>query len=630
MEKIGSNLPSAQPQPIMNKIWVTVFLILVFGTQASGQQDTTTVDLGEFILQENRMEIPFNKTSRNISVIGRKAIETTPARSLQEVLSFTPGVDVRQRGVSGVQANIGIRGGSFEQTLMLLNGIKLTDPQTGHHMMNIPVPLQAIQRVEVLKGPGSRIFGQNAYAGAINIITELPETSTFRMQAYGGDFGTWGGHIISSAPIGKYKQTISLSRDQSNGHWHNSDFRVSNLFYESGMDINSKNEFRMMAGFTERDFGANGFYTPSFPDQWEATETYLASISHTYRSDRFHLQTRAYWRQNNDEFRLRRFEPSFYTNLHTSDVFALESNGTYQSKLGTTGFGLEGRKENIESTNLGERNRQFIGVFAEHRKEIGDKFDVRLGIYSNYYDQYKWKHFPGAEVGYQLSTASRLYANYGASFRIPSFTELYYQDPSNSSNPNLLPEEAQTYEVGWKVWKPRLRTELVYFVRRTQNLIDYVRQPSETNPNPNPWTPENITAVDFHGIESSIQYLINWGGGKAKLTEVNVSYNYINADLNQAPGLESRYSLNSLRHQFIAGVQAEFLQRAELTVKTRYIERMALDPYFLLDARLDYNRLKKFGFFVEISNITDTDYVEAGWVQMPGRWAKAGVMVNLY
>lgn len=614
----------------MNKIWVTVFLILVFGTQASGQQDTTTVDLGEFILQENRMEIPFNKTSRNISVIGRKAIETTPARSLQEVLSFTPGVDVRQRGVSGVQANIGIRGGSFEQTLMLLNGIKLTDPQTGHHMMNIPVPLQAIQRVEVLKGPGSRIFGQNAYAGAINIITELPETSTFRMQAYGGDFGTWGGHIISSAPIGKYKQTISLSRDQSNGHWHNSDFRVSNLFYESGMDINSKNEFRMMAGFTERDFGANGFYTPSFPDQWEATETYLASISHTYRSDRFHLQTRAYWRQNNDEFRLRRFEPSFYTNLHTSDVFALESNGTYQSKLGTTGFGLEGRKENIESTNLGERNRQFIGVFAEHRKEIGDKFDVRLGIYSNYYDQYKWKHFPGAEVGYQLSTASRLYANYGASFRIPSFTELYYQDPSNSSNPNLLPEEAQTYEVGWKVWKPRLRTELVYFVRRTQNLIDYVRQPSETNPNPNPWTPENITAVDFHGIESSIQYLINWGGGKAKLTEVNVSYNYINADLNQAPGLESRYSLNSLRHQFIAGVQAEFLQRAELTVKTRYIERMALDPYFLLDARLDYNRLKKFGFFVEISNITDTDYVEAGWVQMPGRWAKAGVMVNLY
>lgn len=614
---------------MMNKFWILCSLIATINISGFSQQDTSTVDLGEFILQENRMEIPFNKTSRNISVIGRKAIETTPARSLQEVLSFTPGVDVRQRGVSGVQANIGIRGGSFEQTLMLLNGIKLTDPQTGHHMMNIPVPLQSIQRIEVLKGPGSRIFGQNAYAGAVNIITELPETSMFRMQAYGGDFGALGGHIITSAPIGKYKQTVSLSRDQSNGHWYNSDFKVNNLFYESGIDINEKNEIRTMFGYTDRDFGANGFYTNRFPDQWEATETYLASLSHTYRAERLQIQTRGYWRRNDDEFRLRRLEPEFFTNLHTSDVLALETNGTYQSKLGTTGFGLEGRQENLESTNLGERERQFMGIFAEHRKEIGEKLDFRVGIYSNYYDQYKWRHFPGAEVGYQLSHASRLYANYGASFRVPSFTELYYQDPSNSSNPNLLPEEAQTYEAGWKVWKPRLRTELVYFVRRTQNLIDYVRQPSETSPNPNPWTPENITAVDFHGIETSFQYFLNWGNGDAKLREFQISYNYINANLNQAPGLESRYALNSLRHQLIAGIQAEFFQRAEFTLKARYIERMALDPYFLMDARLDFNRLKKFGFFLEVSNITDTDYVEAGWVQMPGRWAKAGVTVNL-
>src|SRR5690606_4557270 len=156
-----------------------IFGILLFswGLSSLAQEDSTVImDLEEITIQENRMKIPFNEVSRNIQVIQRREIETTPARSLQEVLSFVPGVDVRQRGVSGTQANIGIRGGSFDQTLMLLNGIKLTDPQTGHHMMNIPLPLQGISSIDVLKGPGSRIYGQNAYAGAINIITSLPYT----------------------------------------------------------------------------------------------------------------------------------------------------------------------------------------------------------------------------------------------------------------------------------------------------------------------------------------------------------------------------------------------------------------------------------------------------------------------
>src|SRR5690606_7077169 len=148
----------------MKKILLTgVCAVLFF--HANAQTDTTTQKLDEIIIQENRIQIPFSKQSRNISLVDRQQIETTPARSLPEVLTFVPGVDVRQRGVTGIQADIGIRGGSFEQTLMLLNGIKLSDPQTGHHMMNVPVPLVNVDRVEVLKGPASRIFGQNAYTG---------------------------------------------------------------------------------------------------------------------------------------------------------------------------------------------------------------------------------------------------------------------------------------------------------------------------------------------------------------------------------------------------------------------------------------------------------------------------------
>ena len=603
-------------------------IVLLVTTPLFAQEDSLVVDLKEFTIKENRMEIPFNRISRNIQVIQRKSIETTPARSLQEVLSFVPGVDVRQRGISGTQADIGIRGGSYDQTLMLVNGIKLTDPQTGHHMMNIPVPLQNIQRIEVIKGPGSRIYGPNAYAGAINITTTLPYTKSLSFQGYGGDFGMRGASFAAALPIGKYRQTLSASHDASEGHWHNSDFKVSNVFYEGELELNASNNLNIMAAVSDRDFGANGFYTNSFPDQWESVQTYLTVLSHTYSTEELYLQGRAYWRRNLDEFRLRRHEPEFSTNNHISDALALEFNGRYDSRIGSTGLGIEGRKEQIDSNNLGERKRDFLGIFAEHRIEFLERADFRAGVYSNYYNEYGWKHFPGAELGYQLSKSSRLYSNYGISYRLPTFTDLYYEDPSSLSNPDLKPEQAQSLELGWKYSKGNIRWETVYFHRNTQNLIDWNRIPSEEVPNPNRWQPRNVSEVTFNGIEAGIAYVPHQDTAKVMIKELSLSYNYIDATLRQAEGLESRYALNALKHQLIGGVQLEFLKKIEWTIKARYLERMDVDPYFLLDSRVDYNRMKMVGFFVEASNITDTEYVESGFVQMPGRWVKAGISVN--
>jgi vitamin B12 transporter len=384
-----------------------------------------------------------------------------------------------------------------------------------------------------------------------------------------------------------------------------------------------------MAGYSDRTFGANGFYTDAFPEQWESIQTALGAISHDFTSERLQVQTRAYWRSNWDEFRLRRFEPSFFTNNHQSQVHALELNAAYQNKWGTTGIGIEGRNEAIESNNLGNRERQLLGVFAEHRIVLRDKIDIRAGVYSNYYNEYNWKHFPGAEMGLQINQYSRLYTNYGASFRIPSFTELYYEDRSNISNPDLLPEEAQSFEMGWKYARNRFRGEFVIFQRSSKNLIDWNRQPSSQQPNPNRWTPRNVSAVQFLGTETSVVYLPEIGSSQAMLRELSLSYNYIHANLQQAEGLESRFALNSLRQQVIVGAQAMFFKKAELTIKGRYLERMALDPYLVLDSRLDLNRLKTLSFFAEASNITNAEYVEAGFVQMPGRWFKAGFTVRI-
>ncbi|AMQ58047.1 TonB-dependent receptor [Algoriphagus sanaruensis] len=602
-----------------------ISLLGIFWAGASfSQTDTTSQQLTEIIIQENRIQIPFSKQSRNIAVVDRPQLETTPARSLQEVLSFVPGVDVRQRGVTGVQADISIRGGSFEQTLMLLNGIKLSDPQTGHHMMNIPVPLVNIDRVEVLKGPGSRIFGQNAYSGAINVITQLSDIRSLRLQGYAGDFGMKGINFAGSLPIGNYRQNLSVSYDDSNGHWYNSDYKVSNIFYEGGIKLNSNHELRGMIAYTDRTFGANGFYTSAFPDQWESIQTSLGSISHTFSKNQFYLNTRAYWRRNGDEFRLRRNEPSFFQNVHTTDVLALEANGSYKSKFGTTGFGLETRKEKIESSNLGNHDRTLAGVYLEQLVPVADKVDIRAGVYSNYYSEYGWKHFPGLEVGFQATKAIRFYSGIGSSFRIPTYTDLYYVGPTNIGNANLKPEQARSVELGGKWEKGPVRAELVYFNRYSENLIEWTRVNSSQ-----PWQPQNFNEVVFNGVEASFYYRVSPNGKAIQAKEVMVSYNYIDANFSARSGLESRYALTALKHQMIAGILLGLGQKLELNTKARYVERMALEPYFVMDMRADYNRTKKLGFFAEASNITNTDYIEAGTVQMPGRWFRAGFMVNL-
>ncbi|TDQ14956.1 iron complex outermembrane receptor protein [Algoriphagus boseongensis] len=596
--------------------------VLSFSLKA--QTDTTTQKLDEIIIQENRIQIPFSKQSRNITLIDRPQLETTPARSLQEILSFVPGVDVRQRGVSGVQADIGIRGGSFEQTLMLLNGIKLTDPQTGHHMMNIPVPLVNIDRVEVLKGPASRIFGQNAFAGAVNVITQLSEVRNLRVQGYAGDFGMKGINFAGSLPVGNYRQNLAISYDDSDGYQYNSDYQISNIFYEGGVQLNEKNSLRGMLAYTDRTFGANGFYTSAFPDQWESIQTALGSLSHTFQGDRFYFNTRAYWRRNEDEYRLRRNEPAFYQNNHTSDVLALEGNGSYESKLGITGFGIEARKEQIESNNLGAHDRTLYGLFLEQLINFGSKVDLRAGLYSNYYSEYGWKHFPGAELGFQASKSLRLYSGIGSSFRIPTYTDLYYKGPTNIGNPDLQPEQARSFEIGGKWAKSNWRAELVYFNRFSESLIEWVRTSSSE-----PWQPQNLNEVTFNGIEASLAYRINPSGMNIQLKEVLLSYNYIDAEFSSQPGLESRYALTALKNQVIGGFLVGVGKKLEWNTKMRYVERISWDPYFLLDMRVDYNRMGKLGFFAEASNITNEDYIEAGTVQMPGRWFRAGFMLNL-
>jgi iron complex outermembrane receptor protein len=255
-----------------------VTISLLINLAAVAQQDTMRL-LNEVPVYANRIQTGFNETSASVIVINAAQLQHTPAISVADALHYYAGVDMRQRGANGVQADAGIRGSTFDQVLILINGIKISDMQTGHHSMNLPIDMDNVERIEILKGPAARVFGQNAFAGAINIITKNPEETFVKLQAVGGENGLGGGRLSASLYENGVGHYLSASRDFSDGYKYNTDYVISNYFYQAGWQ-NAIGKFSLLTGLADRSFGANGFYaSAAFQDQYESVQTSLTALS---------------------------------------------------------------------------------------------------------------------------------------------------------------------------------------------------------------------------------------------------------------------------------------------------------------------------------------------------------------
>ena len=171
------------------KITLVITLLLV-AFQVKAQDNSVKRDtLKEVIITSSRIDLPFKQNSRTINVISSDQIKNSAATNVVDLLQQVAGVDIRRRGTAGSQADLYIRGGGFDQTLLLIDGIKMDDAQTGHHTMNAALPIEVIERIEIIKGPAARVFGQNAFTGAINIVTKKNLSDTVSVNVEAGSFG---------------------------------------------------------------------------------------------------------------------------------------------------------------------------------------------------------------------------------------------------------------------------------------------------------------------------------------------------------------------------------------------------------------------------------------------------------
>jgi iron complex outermembrane receptor protein len=593
-------------------------LSLLFFNIVISQQDTT--DLKEVVVSTTKLEIPFSKNFRTVKIISSDYIKNSPASNVSDLLQEITGIDVRRRGVGGVQGDLYIRGGGFDQTLLLVDGMKMDDAQTGHHTLNMILPLYLIERIEVIKGPAARIFGQNAFNGAINIITkeikgEKKQIDLSLKEISYGSFEQKNISAVTKIITNKVKSLISFSNNKSDGYRHNTDYKRNNYFVKTS--FNSKTSpIDVIASFTENKFGANGFYaSPSATEQYEETQASLLGISTTINSEKLSIKPRLYWRRGQDEYIYIRDNPSVYRNLHKTNKVSAELSGSYFSNSGVTGFGIDLSTVNISSNNLGEHDRTTVNLFVDHTFKLFDeKLVLSPGIAVSYFSDMSFHSFPGIDLGYNINSNFKLYSNIGKTFRIPTYTDLYYSDRTTIGNENLNPESATSTELGFKYNTSNFKISGAFFNRKAKNIIDYVKE----NEN-DLWNAVNIGSLKTTGFELDFRYNFQ-NQNYLNLGYTNIKDNNYVTNINY-----SKYSLNSLKHHFTSKLNLNYIRNVNHSFVYKYAERSDKSNYNVLDSKIMYKK----GLFIYVNNIFDEVYSETNLVPMPGTSFLVGISVGI-
>ncbi|RZK39427.1 MAG: TonB-dependent receptor [Pedobacter sp.] len=621
----------------MKNLYLALLMLSSTSLLAQVKRDTV-ITIDEVVINEIRFNTAISKQNRNVYIIDKETIAKLPARTFQEILQYANGIDLRQRGAFGGQADVSIDGGSFEQTVVLLNGTKIIDMQTAHNMLNLPIPVEAIERIEVVRGPAARIYGINSLTGAINIVTAKPTQSGFLISSHmGSNFeknvegsgkifnggGVQLGGILSAA---KHQHSIFASHDKGNGYRFNTGFENNKLLYQGRFQIDTLNEVDALFGLVNSGFGANGFYAaPGDRNSDEVVRTRLASMQSRHKlTDRFTLMSRLSYRYNFDDYRyLGHRNLNVGRSEHFTNSFAGELNASYKIGIGEIGIGAELRREDIESSNIGEHRRQNFGFYAQYRTYLTERLNVNLGTYVNYNSDFSWQVYPGLDASYEITNELKSVANIGTSQRIPSFTDLYLnQRPGNIGNPNLNPENALQAELGLKLTKKNFNINANYFYRHIDQFIDWTRLLVSE-----PWQSNNIGNLQTRGLNIRSNY--NFAISKDSRFDLNLAYSYLDSEFKDIESqLAFKYLISSLKHQVTNTINYQYNNFSAL-LATRFNQRMSGPSYWINDVRVSQS-INKITIFLDAQNIFNTTYFEIGAIPLPSRWMSLGIKFSSF
>lgn len=634
---------------------------------------TTTLDvvLDEATAVASRTPLAADVAARQVITLRRDDLAAAGITSINDILKLCSGVDVRQRGGFGIQTDVSIDGGTFDQIAIMVNGVAITNPQTGHNAADFPVNLQDIEAIEVLEGGASRVLGTQAFAGAINIVTRGshplaagvdPLAADLRLRA--GSYGT----VTTEGRVGWQKEmgtgqhfstSLSGSYGRSDGAVANSEFDGGKAFWQ-GVLTTPRLRLNAQLGITGQDFGANTFYSGAYPNQWEATRRFLGSLRGEW-SGRIHLAPQVSWMRNYDHYQLTR-NSDFGECFNRTEILNFGLSAWTKWCLGRTAFGAEYRHESLYSRNLGkpiaesewisipgghglkynhhdERNN--ISLYAEHNVVLSDwTFSAGVMAVRNNAVDKRMRWYPGIDIAYRPDTHWRFYLSTGSAMRLPTFTDLYYKSPTQEGNVGLRPERSTNVRLGSSYSAQGLKADVRTYYNHGTNMIDWVMRSADDKYNATNFE------LDTYGVGATVMTdFAQMLQHPTWITRLRLDYTWLTQHRrDDQPYFKSNYAMEYLRHKFVATLDHRIFARigASWTLRVQKREGAFLEyndgistgvlkPYGThagLDLKIHWTH-PSYIIFVEGSNLTNHRYYDLANVLQPGTTVLAGVSWKL-
>lgn len=550
--------------------------------------------------------IEITSLTRSVAVMTRVDIDQLGLTSIVDALRLVPGMDVRARGPRDVQTDFSVRGATFGQHLVLADGQRLNDSQSGHHNGEIPLPAVAIDRIEVLAGAGSAVHGADALGGTINVITRQDAHALASIAA--GQHGLFDAQGSVSGHVVPQGWTLSGWTSRSSGFMYDRDFAQGGLALRGaprrGLTVDVRHQ--------RRAFGANGFYGNSPSKEW--TDGTIGSVGWQRTAQSWTTSVRGLVRNHGDHFLWDINRPGFSENRHRTNAVELTADSRRQFGATSLAFGASGGSDRVRSSNLGDHDYSRISAFAESVVPLGSRATAQAGARFDRYSTFGSSFSPTASVVAAIGGGVRVRTSVGHAFRVPTFTELYYSDPNTLGNADLVPEQGWTVDGGvdWSRDGWTLTTSV--FRRWDADVIDFVRPSAAER-----YRATNIRDVHASGLEASVTH--RWPRALVRLA-------YAGLDID-APALDmqSRYVLEYATHQTSASIVVPIHAGVRAAINVDHRVRRDGQTYGLVGARVS-RTFGRFDLHVDGTNLLDETYTEIAGVAMPGRWMSIGVTIR--
>ncbi len=622
-----------------------------------------SVNLDSVQINATHISTSIKESGKNVTIISHEEISQLPIQSVDELLRSIAGININSRNGFGVQADIGMRGSTFSQVLILVDNIRLNDPLTAHFNNNIPVALAEIDHIEIIRGTASASFGADAVGGVIHIKTKTyVNKKSNDFVNFVGNIG-FGQHNTSLSDIGivgkkgklSYSSSIKTSISDGEtlinpnfGKIASADSLFSNYFdlktYSGAVNYQINEVWSAYAriGYDDRKFNAKYFYTrSSYDESREKTNSIWSQFAIKRNKRNHHSELNIGYKKGNDTFI---FNPLFGENHHTTELLSMRLHHDFllHSKI-KLAIGTQLENKTIESNDRGNHKNASLGIYGLMHYNMLSNLHSTLGLRLQNDANFGTKFLPQLNVSY-IQNKFVLRTSIGKGIRAADFTERYISSQISSlspgrniGNPDLKAEESYNFDLGTDIYPLEdLTISATGFYRFSNNLIDYVLTNSNdisnaTNlqVNSDYLYARNIVETQTYGLEFSANKKL-----KIKNNSLDIRLDYTFLKTNNGEDIISKYVANHPNHN--VGFNLFFKSKYfDISTTTHYIHRdgVSIDEYFFVSEKYSVTHLKlnfhpwtqTFGIYFQIQNVFDTEYQEILGAKMPRRWSVLGV-----